>query len=286
MIYHLSLLSFGDNLISLSLLAKLRDKSEITVVGTALTQRIAQFVPELDIPILVVSETVPSFYDVRKRGMFAAFEETLRFRKQLARLTGPEDGIIFEKSDLRRRLLLSSKHRRVWVPTRRGNVYEDRRDVLKAVFRNEIPLEMAHQLRQRPRTVTINPSSRVQEKALAPRVLASVVSYLRRLEIDVRLIDPDRHHAALRRHVSSYYTGTTLEEAVSLVERCDLYIGADSLLVHFAHYRGTPLLVLYNDTNLYFAPPGVEAQTNYLEFVSRMSEQELWTALDRVFQWP
>lgn len=280
MIYHLSLLSYGDNLISLSLLAKLRSKSRVMIAGTALTQRIAAFLPQLGIPIVVLSEHVPSFYDVRKRGLGAAIREARGVRRALCRLSAPGDGFVFEKGGIRQHLLVGASRRRSWSPHRRRNVYEDRRDVLNAVFADVIALENAPALLRAPRIVTINPSSRLREKTIAPRTLASLITYLRRRLIEVRLVDPEQEHGALRDAVSSYHTGTTLEEAVALVERSDLYIGADSLFVHFAYHCRTPVLVLYNETNLYFAPPGVAEQGSYLEFVSRMSEQDLWAALD------
>jgi ADP-heptose:LPS heptosyltransferase len=279
-IYHLSLLSFGDNLISLSLLAKLRSHSDVTIVGTTLTRRIARFVPSVDIPIRVILDDVPSFYDVRKRGIAAAFRDTLIVRRALRRETTDGNGLIFEKQDWRQRLLTGGTQTRSWAPARQRNVYEDRRDVLNTVFGEDIVLDRSPTLRAVPATVTINPGSRLRSKALSAAVVANIISYLRARSIEVRLIDPERQHAALRQTVSSYHTGTTLEEAVALVESSDLYIGADSLLVHFAYHCQRPVLVLYNATNLYFAPPGVEEQGSYLTFVARMSRRELWSALD------
>lgn len=280
MIYHLNLLSFGDNLISLGLLARLRDKRGVTIVGTALTERISGLVPDLDIPIIVVSDHVPSFYDLRKRGPRAAAAEMLRLRRALTRLSTADDGFIFEKEGWRRRLLTGATGRRSWAPARRRNVYEDRRDVLRDVFNEEIALAIAPRLSQSPRTVAINPASRVEAKAISPRTLESIVGYLRRRGIDVQLLDPERKHADLRHVVSEYTSNTTLEQAVTLVERCDLYIGADSLLVHVAYQRRTPALVLYNETNLYFAPPGVAENGSYVEFAGRKGEHELSALLD------
>jgi ADP-heptose:LPS heptosyltransferase len=279
-IHHLNLLSFGDNLISLSLLARLRDKSSVTIVGTALTERIAAFVPGLDIPIVVVSNQVPAFYDLRKRGPRAAVTEMLAVRRALTRLNPDGDGFVFEKRDWRRHLLVGATGRRSWAPVPRHNVYEDRRDVLNAVFHDSIELEVAARLVEPPRTVTINPASRVAAKAISPRTLGSIITYLRQRSIDVCLIDPDQRHGELQHVVSDYHTNTTLEQAVAFVESCDLYIGADSLLVHVAYQRRTPALVLYNETNLYFAPPGVAEQGSYLEFAGRKSEPELWSELD------
>jgi len=279
-IYHLSLLSFGDNLISLALLARLRDKTGVTIVGTSLTARLTPFLPNLDIPLMVVSEDVPAFYDVRKRGVRAAVRDALRVRRSLARETTPSDGLIFEKSGWRQLLLAGGMGRRSWAPARRRNVYEDRRDVLSAVFGEGIALEDTPRLTAFPRTVTINPASRLAEKAVSPDALATIVRHLRERSVDVRLIDPEERHRALRPVVTSYHAGTTLEEAVALVASSDLYIGADSLFVHVAYHCRRPMLVLYNETNLYFAPPGVAEQGSYVAFVARMSEREIQSALD------
>ena len=280
MIYHLNLLSFGDNLISLSLLAKLRKKSGVTIVGTALTERIAALVPHLDIPIIVVSDHVPAFYDLRKRGPRAAAVEMLDLRRAITRLSRADDGFVFEKGGWRRHLLVGGTGRRSWSPAQRRNVYEDRRDVLNTVFDEAIALENAPRLSHAPRTVTINPASRVEAKALSPRTLSSIVTYFRRRSIDVRLLDPDRKHGALQHAVSEYHTDTTLVQAAALVESCDLYVGADSLFVHVAYQRRKPVLVLYNEPILYFAPPGVAEHGSYLESVNRKGEPDLWSALD------
>jgi ADP-heptose:LPS heptosyltransferase len=205
----------------------------------------------------------------------------LDLRRTITRLSGARDGFVFEKGGWRRHLLIGATGRRSWSPKRRRNVYEDRRDVLSAVFDEAIALESAQRLRQAPRAVTINPASRVNAKAISQGTLRSLVMYLRRRSIDVQLLDPEKNHADLRDTVSEYHTDTTLEQAVALVENCDLYVGADSLFVHVAYQRRTPVLVLYNETNLYFAPPGVADQGSYLEFVGRQSEQALWGAMDR-----
>lgn len=212
--------------------------------------------------------------------------EMLEIRRAITRLSRAGDGFVFEKGGWRRHLLMGATGRRSWSPRLGRNVYEDRRDLLSAVFGQTIALESAQRLGEVLRTVTINPASRVEAKAIPPGTLGSIVAYLRRQSIDVHLLDPDKKHGDLQRVVSDYHTNTTLEQAVALVETSDLYIGADSLLVHVAYQRRTPVLVLYNETNLYFAPPGVAEQGNYLEFVGRKGEQELLAALDKQFARP
>ena len=284
MIYFMSLLAYGDNLISLSLLAKLKDKKNITIVGTDLTRVIADFIPHLDIPIVVASRKIPAFYNIRKDGAIPALKDWIWFLKNVTKPMNKEDALVFEKRDFRSRLLFGSISQRIYEPDRKHNVYVDRKNLLHEVWGERVSLKDAVRLRSAPRCVTINPASRLKEKAISDRVLVYLISYLNTNGINIQLIDPDQEHSNLQHLVDSYHTSMSLAHALAHVRDCDLYIGADSLLIHFAYHFAIPFLVLFNKTNLYFAPPGVENQRSYIEFVSRLSEKEFCRALDSWLQ--
>jgi ADP-heptose:LPS heptosyltransferase len=198
----------------------------------------------------------------------------------MARRVRPGDSLILEHDDARSRALLRFPGVTLFEPIRAANVYEDRRSLLQTVFNQPIALEPARVLLALPRRVTINPASRVRQKSIPPRILAILVSSLKARDIEVQLIDPEREHAALASRVDGHHVDTTLDEAVALVRQSDLYIGADSLMMHFAYYCGTPTIVLFNETNLYFAPPGVAAQGAYLEHVARATDDEFRSSFD------
>jgi len=283
LIYFTSLLSYGDNLISLSLLAQLKDKKNITIVGTNLTRAIADFIPQLDIPIAVVFKNIPAFYDIRKQGSISALKDWIGFLSKVVRCMNKEDALVFEKSDFRSRLLAGSFSRMIYKPDQKHNVYVDRRNLLQAVWGQRVKLKDAVRLHGMPRCVIINPASRLKEKAISGRILSYLISYLEMNHINIQLIDPDHEHSNFKHLVDSYHTGMSLEQTVERVRDCDLYIGADSLLIHFSYQFEVPFLVLFNKTNLYFAPPGTENQRNYIEFVSHLSEKEFFHALDSWF---
>ncbi|HEV8409464.1 MAG TPA: glycosyltransferase family 9 protein [Gemmatimonadaceae bacterium] len=286
MIHHISLLSYGDNLISLTLLSRLRDRSGIAIVGSAHTAQIAGFFPGLDIPVSVEFDSVPAFYDVRMRGVMAAVREAITFRRRMARWVRAGDSLILEHDDARSRALLRFPGVTLFEPKRVANVYEDRRSMLQTVFNQQIALEPARVLSAPPRRVTINPASRVRQKSMPSRILSVLVSSLKARDIEIQLIDPEQEHRALASRVDGHHVGTTLDEAVALIRRSDLYIGADSLLMHFAYYCGTPAIVLFNETNLYFAPPGVAEQGSYLEHVARATDDEFRASFDALLERP
>jgi ADP-heptose:LPS heptosyltransferase len=285
-IYHLSLLSFGDNVISLNLLSRLRDTAGMTIVGTAHTRQIADFFPGLNAPILTDFDRVPAFYDVRKHGMLAALRDAARFRRRMAPRVEPGDSLIVEQPGLRSRMLAAFGGARVFEPRRDRNVYEDRRELLQKIFAQAIAVDDAPRLSQSVRRVTINPASRVERKVIPPRIVALLITDLCNRGIDVTLIDPDRRHGALANRVNHYHVETTLTQAVALVTQADLYIGADSLLIHLAYCCRVPSIVLFNETNLYFAPPGVAANRMYLEYVARQSDQQFLASLATVLDRP
>jgi ADP-heptose:LPS heptosyltransferase len=279
-IHHISLLSYGDNLISLTLLSRLRDRSGIGIVGSAHTAQIAGFFPGLDIPVSVEFDSVPAFYDMRRRGIVAAARDAVTFRQRMARRIRPGDSLILEHDDVRSRALLRFPGVTLFEPKRGANVYEDRRSLLQTVFDQSIPLEPARGLSASPRRVTINPASRIREKSVPSRILAVLVSSLKARDVYVQLIDPEREHGTLTNRVDGYHINTSLDEAVALVRQSDLYIGADSLMMHFAYYCATPAIVLFNETNLYFAPPGVAEQGMYIEHVARATDGEFRASID------
>ena len=279
----MTLLAYGDNLISLSLLTKLKDKKNVKIIGTSLTQSIADFIPNLDIPIIRVSENIPAFFDVKKRGLISAIREVFDFIMNFSRHLNTEDVILFENRGFRSKLLSAYFTRNIIEPRRTSNVYEDRRDLLEAVFNEQVQLRDVTVLESLPECVTINPASRVKEKAIPSHVIGYVISYLKRNRIYVRLIDPEKKHFELRKLFDFYHVGTSLHQAVELVRDSDFYIGADSLFIHFAYYLDVPFLALFNKSNLYFSPPGVEKLKNYIESVSHISEKEFYSALDCVF---
>jgi ADP-heptose:LPS heptosyltransferase len=282
-IYYVTLLAHGDNLISLSLLTKLKDKENIKIIGTSLTQSIAEFIPDLNIPIIRVSENIPAYFDVRKRGWLSAMREGFNFIMNFSRHLNTEDVILFENRGFRLKLLSAYFTRNIYEPRHTGNVYEDRRDLLEAVFNEQVPLREVTARDSLPECVTINPASRVKEKAIPSHVIGHVISYLKRNRIYVRLVDPEKEYFELRNLVDSYHVGTSLHQAAELVRDSDFYIGADSLFIHFAYYYDVPFLVLFNKSNLYFAPPGVEKLKNYIESVSHISKKEFYPALDCIF---
>jgi ADP-heptose:LPS heptosyltransferase len=282
-IYYVALLGYGDNLISLSLLTKLNNKENVKIIGTSLTQSIADFTPDLNIPIIRLSENIPAFFNVKKRGLLSAMKEVFNFTMSFSRHLNTEDVILFEKRGFRSKLLSSGFTRNIYEPKHTGNVYEDRRDLLEAVFNEQVPLREVAAMDSLPECVTINPASRMKEKAIPSHVIGYVISYLKRNRTYVRLIDPEKEHFELRKQVDSYHVGTSLHQAAELVRDSDLYIGADSLFIHFAYHFDVQFLVLFNKSNLYFAPPGVEKLKNYIESVSHISKKEFYSALDCIF---
>lgn len=284
MIHYFTLLSYGDNVISLSLLSQIKGGPEATIVGTEHTRQIAAFFPDLCFPIGVHFDRVPAFYDVRKRGALAAIRDAAAIRASVRPNLRRGDTIIAEQAGARSRAILYFRGVDVLAPPQGDNVYDDRKALLERVFDQPIAVDQAPPLRRAAQRVLINPASRVRRKAISAGALACVLDCLREHGAAVTLLDPDREHGALRSSVPAYHTGTTLAEAVALLRQADLYLGPDSLMIHLAFRYKIPALILFNEPNLYFAPPGVAGRRLYVEHVSTRPQAELRQALSSALE--
>ena len=279
----MSLLGYGDNLISLALLAKLRNKSNVKIIGTTLTQVIAPFIPNLEIPIILEFDNIPAFYDVRRRGITSAINEAKIFATNLTQYVGKQDTVVFEQNSLKSKLLSAYLGRRYIAPPKGNNVYEDTQRLLQQVFDEQIDLKDAAPLPRLPCRVTINPTSRWKYKAIANTTLEYIISYFHNHQCEIHLLDPQKEYLSMRHRVGSYHSDTSLKEAGELVKGSELYIGADSLFSHFSYHFGIPFVVVFNRAYLYFSPPGVGRIGNYIESASTITEQDFYCRLDKLF---
>ncbi len=228
---------------------------------------------------------IPSFYDIRKNGLISALRDGVYFRSKLASEINIEksDVLIFEKRDFRNKLIAYNKAR-IHEPIKRSGIYLDRKEVIESVLRESIGLRECVRLGVNPQTVLINPSSRRKEKAIAPLVLHTMIDYLNQKNMKITLVDPDGGYGHCRPSVCSYRGQLTMDEAADLLRQSDLYIGADSFFLHFAYYLRVPCLVIYNGKeNLYFAPPGIEINRNYIVVERQQLDHRLTSDLDSFF---
>ncbi len=241
--------------------------------------------PRFNGKIYRLFDDVPPFYNVRQKGLQCAVMSALRFRTALRCELSVKraDTLIFEKRDVRNHLITAGLASSA-EPLMKEGIYCDRRDLIQHLLGARIPLKQTRPAYRFPRTVAINPASRVSRKSIPPQVVSALVRYLCHRKIRVRLIDPDgTNEDTCRGLVESYWRGIDLNTASAVLRQSDLYIGADSLFIHLAYYLDVPFVTLYNQSpNLYFAPPGVKSSGNYMVVHPYQDEEELEAKIEKV----
>lgn len=283
MVYYITLLSYGDNLISLSLIEKVKHNNNLVIIGTGLTEMIANYIPNLKIKIIKIFEGIPSFYDLRKKGLRLSLADGLHFYHEVSSKLCSDDIMIFEKKDFRNKLIRFDKKNTIYEPFKGNSIYRDRKNVIENIFDEKIELKDCLKPSRMPKSITINPKSRIAEKTISHDILKHIISYLNSIHATICLIDPDGSYEAFSDSVNAYHKQTKFDEAIELLKQSQLYIGADSLLIHFAYYLDVPFLLLFNKENLYFAPPGAELCKNYIVMDSISSERLLYNDLELFF---
>ena len=120
-------------------------------------------------------------------------------------------------------------------------------------------------------------------KSISIKTILLLVDYFNHYKIIITLLDPQNEYKELKFKVHNYLENTSLEEAGNLIKNTELYVGADSMFVHFAYLYKTPFIVVYNEKNLYWAPPGVKESGNFIEKSNDINRSELYSLLDKIF---
>jgi len=261
--YFVSLQALGDNLISLSLLAQLDER--VKILGTKHTQSIIALMGvEEKFDLLIPFEDIPAFYDIRKRGIFKAIKEIIIFRSYVKKHCMQE--LIFEKYDWRVRLLTFGLHVNVKSQFYSDNVYANRKLLIEDAYGSKIHLNDGNEpfFPQTIQKVLINPATRVSLKNIHSDHLNSIITLLRKSNIEVTLIDLEQNYMVLENSVAHYATHTTLNDVKNMLLQTDLYIGADSFLIHYAYYLHKAFFIIFNQENTHFLPPVCTHLDNYL----------------------
>ena len=262
MITLLSLLGYGDALITAALLERAGAASrDIRIVGTAITARVGELLNQPRAPDQILFDDVPAFYALKKHGPMQALRDARTLRGWAQAHAGPGHTLIFEKPpSLRNRWMVAGRGCSVIEIPKRSTVYQDRAEVLAPLLRAEHAFAPVALPAGRARTLLINPSSRIADKALGPQAVHNLVAAAHRRGVAVTLIDVDGSFAAMAADVACYLPKPALADAAQALKVADRYIGPDSFFLHLAYYYRVPELVFFPEGSNYFRPPGLFEQ--------------------------
>lgn len=253
--HYVSLQALGDNLISLSFLEQLDDK--VNIVGTKHTKNIAKLMNLEDkFNVKVVFDDIPAFYDINKQGIFKALIDLNKFIKYIRNNDIKE--IVFEKKDFRSAIVSFLTNIKVHtMDDSNPKVYEHRKENIEKAYKEKIVLNRYLLKIYTSKVIVINPLTRVEFKNIKHNHLKFLIDELNKSDYEVYLIDIEKKYQEFENEVQYYLTNTTLNDVKNLILKSDLYIGADSFLVHLAYYLKRNYFVIFYRDNYDFFPPNI-----------------------------
>jgi len=222
----------------------------------------------------IIFGDLAAFYAIRQRGIGAAVREIIAFRKWAATTLSAKDILILESSLPQNLLLIPRRTCPVLQVARVRSAYEDRERVLQP-YLGELPFAPCVKPGRRARRVLINPSARARSRNIPIEAVAAAIRIAAEASAEVCLIDVDGRYDELRPRVHDYMARPTLTDAAKKLRDVDAYIGPDSFFMHLAYYFRVPFLAFFWPNNIYFAPPGMLAQGNFVLFPNARNESEL-----------
>lgn len=249
------LLSLGDSLISLSYLNQL-DK-DIVILGTRHTENIAKLIDvNKKVDVEIVFDDIPAFYDIKKRGIFKAVLDFYRFINYLK--VNKIDSLVFEKNDFRTSILSLLTNIEVYHQDDKNNkIYNYRQKLIENIFQKKIDLGTYTLKLKQPKVIVINPLTREEYRNIKHEHLKFMIDILNKNHYEIYLIDIEKKYQNFKNSVQYYLTNTTLQDVKNLINRCDLYIGGDSFLIHLAYYLKRNYFIFFYRENDDFLPPNI-----------------------------
>lgn len=259
MIYLLSLLGYGDSIITGSIIESMVADQDMYLVGTNISKSAWSLLHKKLTPRVVLFDDFPAFYSIKASGFGAAWRDFEVAREWAVRNVKRDDSVIFERGkDLRSRLMLRGLGCEIVESYKEEGAYVDRANML-GPFCGVHEWMAAERLCSRPKQILINPCARDRIRAVPKAALYEILKTLKEADVSVHLVDYDGSYDEFARLVNKYLYRPGLETSVEHLRSSDFYIGPDSFFIHLAYYFRIPQLAFFWGRNTYFVPPGLVA---------------------------
>ncbi len=268
MIHLVSVVAFGDALITLSALEALAGSSLAPhrVFGSAVTQEVAKLLRSPP-PMQTLLERECALFTVGKNGVRQALADFQNLRAQFSRLTAPGDTLAFE-FDKRRARLLVPRGRQVSFPAETGHAYVDRMRWLAGLLDvGPVPWAQASTFSAPAGApLLVNPCARHPSRFIPPDVLHVLVELAHAAGRPLHLLDPCAAYVDWEMRVDRYLLRPPMEVSNQELRQAGRYIGPDSFMLHLAYYHRIPAFGFFLRGHLPYLPPGTDPELSCMYF--------------------
>lgn len=246
--------AYGDLVIVRSSMRHLEgcDGAPFLVIGSHLVELNEVFGSEIKVIVISHGEGgVPAFFDVRKKGVFAALKSGWRLHALINEaIQSPCSPLLFDSVGAREGYLASS-NKAVGLPDS-PNIYLS---YAIALGNKSLSALNGQCTKFVDGSVGIFPSSRIHRKTMPPNVISWLVNacYIRGLQCKVYVLDGESIHLPnLGDRV--VVVPRTFQAMAMAVREVDAVLSADSMPAHLAEFYLKPVFVVSPSENLYWLP--------------------------------
>lgn len=257
-----TLKAFGDFLIAYSALLRARAVHQAADIQLLAGEHVRPLGLALGVPDAQVHyiggsslKDVPAAFDVRRRGVWAAWRSLATLRRAVHGVTPSQRQLLFDSLDMREQFIGGGRTR-LALPPEATNIYlaYDAHFLTGTVpalhFKVDGPT---------PRALIV-PASRVPRKVLPREVIAQVHQQLANRGVEAQVLLLEGEQVEVPPSVGLVRVPRQFSALIATLRETDIVVSADSLPAHIGEHLGKPTFVISPTPNPYWLPRGAFLQ--------------------------
>ena len=238
--------AFGDFLIILNVTRSLilkESNDAISIIAAPHIRQLAIALKISDNRIIYLSDglssDVPAIFDIKRRGLFAAFQSLRNLRRQINFLSSDIE-LIFDNLGWREKLIAGDRNC-FHLPTSASNIYMAYDYFFKSLGYESI-LDVTPSL-VNVRRVVIIPGARMSFRVFPSLLIFSIYNELSVRGFDVEVVLLEGEAIEVPRNVKIKVIPKSFTALIDSINNSDLVISADSMPSHLSAFLDIPIFV-------------------------------------------
>jgi len=267
---HVSLVNlkaFGDFVIACGAIKRINSGEELILPKIIAGEHVRSLASalQLDESVHFIGDEnwkdVPAVFDVRKRGVYAAFKSIFEIRRLLKDLP-VEEHLMFDKLGWRERFI-GHGFRLHELSESDGNIYIAYDNFFKNLgFSVDVEFPYGGSIK----TVTIIPGARMTHRVIPAKVISAYVCDLKRRNIKTEIVVLEGEKIDLPIDINLRIIPRDFGVLIDAIRNSDLVISADSLPSHLSEFLRIPVFVSTPAPKPYWLPKSSYTNNGWATF--------------------
>lgn len=249
-----SLKAFGDFVIACSALRTLKEKHGLRIIAGEHVRSLAKAIGvESNIDFIgdATCVDVPACFDIRKKGLWAAFVSLYKLRQSIGSHTWGGE-LIFDNLGWRERVVGFGKTLKS-LSADQGNIYLAY-DHFFQLAGYELSASLAVKSKVANQNAIIIPGARVAGRVIPKEIIGLIFDLLKSKKIPVSVLILDGELFDIPTGIPVLRLPRSFDNLVTAIQQCGLVISADSLPSHLSEFFNVPVFVSTPKPKPYWLP--------------------------------